>query len=176
MNDTYDSPAGQAAPVENPTPKWPHAGSQPLWEAAADHADHELATRLGKDVRQLTPRDRAEHTHTMDPGPHRVHHTRPTLTTGSAGEHVVELARLLKANGYADSSMNDGTNMANVLDASVMNDVRRFVRDHPGAVNDPVEYMGREQSPDVFVGTHIGPYVWEALYRVADEKAHQAAA
>ncbi len=52
-----------------------------------------------------------------------------------------------------------------MLDQSVMADVRRFAAEHDVA-NDPAEFVGREQPPQVFQDTHVGPYIWEALYRL----------
>jgi murein L,D-transpeptidase YcbB/YkuD len=147
---------------------WPAPGAPPLWELAASHADNAIATKLGKPMHQVSRRDRDEHP--ADLGPHTISHHRPTLTTGSAGVDVVELGRLLAANGHTTNSLNDGTNHASVLDASVMADVRRFMAEN-GVGNDPGEFVGREQPPEVYVGTHVGPYVWEALYRKADAAA-----
>jgi hypothetical protein len=138
----------QPAPVDGPA--WPAPGAVPLYEQAAQNA---LATESKPGAGD------------GDPGDAVVNHNQPTLTFGSAGPDVLELVRLLKNLGYATNTVAAGTNFQNVLDGSVMTDVRRFCADHDVA-NDPAEFIGREQPPEVYQNTHVGPYIWEALYRL----------
>ncbi len=100
--------------------------------------------------------------------PELLQHGRPTLTFGAAGEHVLELVRLLKANGRENNSIARGVNMTNVLDQSVMDDVRAFTDEHD-VHNDIGEFQGREVPADQLVNNHIGPHIWDALYRHAEK-------
>jgi hypothetical protein len=144
---SVQDPTQAAPPAETaPAPAVDAAAavaSGPLWEQAATHAA----------------------ANNCDPGEFVVNHNQPTLTYGSQGPPVIELVGLLKNLGYATNTIVAGTNFQNVLDQSVMADVRRFCADHDIA-NDPAEFIGREQPPQVFQDTHVGPYIWEALYRL----------
>jgi len=144
--DPTAAPAAGATAVADPSP----APAAPVPAAAVAST----ATSWPQQVADAAP-----------DGSDGISHHQPTLTTGSQGTAVVELVRLLKNLGYATNTIAQGTNYQNVLDLSVIADVRRFCADHDVA-NDPAEWVGREQPPQVFQETHIGPYIWEALYRL----------
>lgn len=126
----------------------------------------EIAQALGEDVGS-------------DPyvGPGAVTHHRPYLTTGSAGDDVEDLVRLLKAAGYADNSLVRGENPSRVLDTSIMTEVRRFARDY-GIENHESEWQGQAVPANELQHAYVGPYIWQALLTVAqakeDERREQA--
>ena len=146
-----NAPQAPVTPAAAPqdAPVWPAAGATPLPD---QQAAAQAAAPAGVDVGD------------------GISHNRPTLTFGSAGADVLELVRLLGNLGYATNTIAAGTNYQNVLDGSVMNDVRRFCADHDVA-NNPAEFVGREQPPQVYQDTHVGPYIWEALYRLQPKAA-----
>jgi hypothetical protein len=91
-----------------------------------------------------------------------VAHNKPLLTAGMAGDAVRELASLLKAAGY-DTSISRGQNWTGSFDDTVTAAVNAFKRDFH-VVEDPSQFNNDLQQAERFVG----PYIWEALIRVAD--------
>lgn len=90
-----------------------------------------------------------------------IHHSRrPTLSSGSGGEPVAELASLLHELGY-ETSISHGENPFSVLDGSIMAAVERFRSEH-GVEEDPSGFRDRAEAAQ-----HVGPWTWEALLRAA---------
>lgn len=97
-----------------------------------------------------------------------VTHGDPILTFGAAGPAVEKLARLLAHAGeaYATNTIVNGTNPHNILDNTVMADVRRFRADYD--VSEPKDlYQSRDVAADLIDGTWVGPYTWQKLYELA---------
>lgn len=90
-----------------------------------------------------------------------VAHNKPLLTAGMAGDAVADLADLLKKAGYS-TSISEGHNHANAFDATIATAVNTFKRDFH-VLEDPSQWPQDARMAERFVG----PYVWEALIRVA---------
>jgi peptidoglycan hydrolase-like protein with peptidoglycan-binding domain len=88
-------------------------------------------------------------------------HGRPMLTSGSAGDDVVELGQKLGLLGY-DNSISKGLNPNGVFDDSIAGAVDAFRRDYDVA-EDPSQFPrnARENA-----ASHVGPWTWEGLLRV----------
>lgn len=167
MTDPYETPDAPAAAqvADPPIPQRDPNAAQP--PAAVAVADAPAPVAVAATAAPTWPQTVAE---AAPDGEDGISHHMATLTSGSQGPDVLELVRLLKNLGYATNTIVAGTNFQNVLDGSVMADVRRFCADHDVA-NDPAEWIGREQPPQVFQETHVGPYIWEALYRLQPKAA-----
>jgi hypothetical protein len=88
-----------------------------------------------------------------------LHHTgKPTLSSGSGGVPVAELASLLHELGY-ETSVSRGENSFSILDGSIMAAVDQF-RSEYGVEEDPSGFRSRAEA-----ATHVGPWTWEALLR-----------
>jgi peptidoglycan hydrolase-like protein with peptidoglycan-binding domain len=149
---------------------WPKEGGidapQP-WDLRGQGYD------IGKDDESgavtLTHRDTGEITR-IEPGdpdsvsPLIVGHDRPNLAPGTAGGEVHELAQLLAELGYPNT-ISQGKNPSNVFDPSIESAVQRFREDYDVS-EDPASYRGRAAQAAVTVG----PYTWEALFRVQGRK------
>jgi hypothetical protein len=103
----------------------------------------------------------------VDEPDRQVNHNEPILATGATGEHVVRLVKLLAHAGYANNTIVRGENGHNILDTSVMGDVRRFWGDHPDAVEPDTLYAGREAAVSELQGSWVGPHTWQKLYELA---------
>ncbi len=83
------------------------------------------------------------------------------LSSGSAGEVVVELAALLAHLGYG-TTISAGRNPHAIYDAGVSDAVRAFCADY-GVSEDPRVRSAR--TPDT-----VGPWIWEALVRAVHKQ------
>lgn len=83
------------------------------------------------------------------------------LSSGSAGEAVVELASLLAHLGYG-TSISAGKNPHAIYDTGVSDAVRAFCADY-GVSEDPQVLQARTADT-------VGPWLWEALVRAVHKK------
>jgi hypothetical protein len=102
-------------------------------------------------AQQFPPAAAAEEPQVEQP---TITHHEPILASGSAGPLVRKLVDLLAVNGHATNTIVNGENPGQVLDQSVMADVRAFAKEKDVA-EDPA--AGIE-------GDYIGPNTWQALY------------
>lgn len=91
-----------------------------------------------------------------------ITHSRPILSSGSAGGDVAELCRLLKAVGI-ETPTSEGANPFCILGPGEAAAIDRFRADY-GVREDASAFGGDEQ----LAARHVGPWTWEALYRAAD--------
>jgi len=89
-------------------------------------------------------------------------HGRPTLSSGSDGPAVADLATRLASLGY-ESSFSRGENHFGIVDESVLGAAQSFRRDY-GVLEDPSGFPGGEPE----AANHVGPWTWEALLRVTE--------
>lgn len=83
------------------------------------------------------------------------------VSSGSAGDEVVELAALLAHLGYA-TSISRGQNPHSIYDDGLAAAVRSFCSDY-GVEEDP--QVRRARTEDT-----VGPWIWEALTRAVHKK------
>lgn len=83
------------------------------------------------------------------------------VSSGSAGEEVVELAALLAHLGYG-TSISAGQNPHAIYDAGVSDAVRAFCADY-GVTEDPAVRQARTEDT-------VGPWIWEAIVRAVHKK------
>jgi hypothetical protein len=83
------------------------------------------------------------------------------VSSGTAGEEVVELAALLAHLGYG-TSISAGQNPHAIYDTGVSESVAAFCRDF-GVAEDP--QVRRARTEDT-----VGPWIWEALVRAVHKK------
>ncbi|HWW67813.1 MAG TPA: hypothetical protein VNY83_07485 [Solirubrobacterales bacterium] len=83
------------------------------------------------------------------------------LSSGSAGEEVVELAALLAHLSYG-TSISAGQNPHAIYDSGVSDAVRAFCADY-GVTEDPQVRAARTEDT-------VGPWLWEALVRAVHKK------
>jgi len=89
------------------------------------------------------------------------------LSSGMAGDEVVELAGLLAYLGYG-TSISAGQNPHAIYDTGVSAAVRAFCNDY-GVEEDPRVRAARTDDT-------VGPWLWEALVRAVHKKVNRAAA
>jgi peptidoglycan hydrolase-like protein with peptidoglycan-binding domain len=83
------------------------------------------------------------------------------LSSGSAGDEVVELAALLAHLGYG-TTISAGQNPHAIYDSGVSDAVRAFCTDY-GVSEDPQVRAARTEDT-------VGPWIWEALVRAVHKK------
>jgi hypothetical protein len=88
------------------------------------------------------------------------------LSSGGAGDEVVELAALLAHLGYG-TSISAGQNPHAIYDSGVSDAVRAFCADY-GVTEDPQVRQARTEDT-------VGPWIWEALVRAAHKKIAEQA-
>jgi hypothetical protein len=89
------------------------------------------------------------------------------LSSGSAGDEVVELAAFLAYLGYG-TSISAGQNPHAIYDSGVSDAVRAFCADYSVAEDPKVRQARTEDT--------VGPWIWEALVRAAHKKLADAGA
>jgi hypothetical protein len=152
--ETRQEPAaptpGAPPPPAPPTPAPAPDASEPVEEAPAElSADWPQKGYTGPQPWQVT-------------GPITLSHGQGFLIPGSAGAEVETLARLLAYAGYPTSSSR-GENPLGIFGESEREAANAF-RTAYGIEEDPAVIAA--SVPEV-----VGPWTWEALYRIAVRKA-----
>jgi peptidoglycan hydrolase-like protein with peptidoglycan-binding domain len=83
------------------------------------------------------------------------------VSSGSAGDEVVELAALLAHLGYG-TSISSGQNPHAIYDSGISEAVKAFCQDY-GVAEDPAVLRARTDDT-------VGPWLWEALVRAVHKK------
>lgn len=99
----------------------------------------------------------------------QVAHSKPILTSGSAGPEVLELAQRLDVLGY-ETTISKGENPMAVLDPSVSSAVAQFRQDY-GVREDPEPFGGATEEGQRAAANHVGPWTWEAVIRASEREA-----